>query len=973
MRLDNGFKLLKKQDILDISSTASIYEHAATGGRLLSLVNEDENKVFGISFRTPPTDSTGLPHILEHSVLCGSRKYPVKEPFVELLKGSLQTFLNALTFPDKTCYPVASANEQDFRNLVDVYLDAVFFPRLTENVLRQEGWHYELSTLKSELTRKGVVLGEMKGAYSSPDNLLTELSQQSLFPDTAYGLDSGGDPERIPDLTFAQFSAFHQRHYHPSNAYAFFYGNDDPAHRLVVLDEYFSAFSRRKPGTGVALQPPLAEPRRVVRSFAASAKEREGADKGFLTMNFCLGQTVDADLNLALHALEHILIGLPSSRLRKALTDSGLGEDLAGVGLEADLRQLYFSVGLKGMDPARERDVATVILETLAAMAQGIDQDEIEAALNTLEFDLRENNTGHYPRGLSLMFTALSTWLYDGDPLALLPFEKPLARLRRRLNKGEKIFEDLLRRLFLDNAHRSVVLLTPDPDLSEQTRRAERDELAAIRERLDKDTLKAIQTAHKELKQFQESPDDPEALAAIPRLSVADMPGHNPRIPLEIYERGESKTLYHELPTNGIVYVDLGFDLRLLPDRLLPYAPIFGRTLKEMGTARQDYGQLLNRIARKTGGIEPQTLALAVRGSDSCASKLFLRGKATRENAPELMEILTEIAFTTDFNKQERFKRIVLEAKARAEQRIVPSGHSIVLSRLKALDPEGKANRAHLVGEQLGGVSQLLFLRQLAERVDQDFDAVNADLNEIRSTLLCSDAVLVNVTGEESGFSSILPGLSEFHHAVRRSCLPPQERGQLPYRRAEGLTIPAQVNYVGKGVNLARLGVDPGLAFGAVVKHLRTSYLWDQVRVQGGAYGCFCVYDRLANHLSLVSYRDPNLDRTLEVFDKAAHYLDKLRLSPEELDKSIVGAIGAMDTYLLPDAKGFTSMIRDITGEDEDYRQEIRDAVLSCTQKDFQRFAGAARALAEHGEIVVLGPAEHLDESSIEFERLRVL
>ncbi len=971
MRLDNGFKLLKKQDIPEITSTALVYEHAATGGRLLSLVNQDENKVFGISFRTPPTDSTGLPHILEHSVLCGSRRYPVKEPFVELLKGSLQTFLNALTFPDKTCYPVASANEQDFRNLVDVYLDAVFYPRLTENVLRQEGWHYELTSLKSDLTRKGVVLGEMKGAYSSPDNLLMELSQQSLFPDTTYGLDSGGDPERIPDLTFAQFTAFHQRHYHPSNAYAFFYGDDDPAYRLAVLDQYFSEFSRRKPDTSVSLQPPFAKPKRVTRSFAVSGGESE--DKGFFTMNFCLGQTVDPDLNLALHALEHILIGLPSSRLRKALTDSGLGEDLAGVGLEADLRQLYFSVGLKGMDPADEKKACKVVLDTLAKMAKGITPEETEAALNTLEFDLRENNTGSYPRGLSLLFTTLSTWLYDGDPLALLPFEKPLAKLRRRLNKGEKVFEDLLKRLFLDNTHRTVVLLTPDQDLADKTRRAEREELAAIRERLDKDALKSIQTAYKELKQFQETPDDPEALAAIPRLRASDMPGHNQRIPLEIYERGESKTLYHELPTNGLVYVDLGFDLRLLPDRLLPYAPVFGRALKEMGTKKEDYGQLLNRIARKTGGIRPQTLALAVRGSDTCASKLFLRGKATQENAPELMGILTEIVFETVFDNKERFQRIVLEAKARAEQHIVPAGHAVVLSRLKAMDPEGKANRAHLVGEQLKGVSQLFFLRRLADRVDKDFDGVLQDLIEIRDSLLCSDSVLINITGEEAGFASILPELSGFHHSVTMPCRPPQERAQLDYRKAEGLTIPAQVNYVGKGVNLARLGVDPGLAANAVAKHLRTGYLWDRVRVQGGAYGAFCYYDRLANQLCLVSYRDPNLDKTLESFDRTASYLEKLKITPDELDKSIVGAIGAMDTYLLPDAKGFTSMLRHITGEDDDYRQEIREAVLSCTQKDFRRFAEAARALARHGHVVVLGLAEHLDESEVEFERLKVL
>ncbi|MBU1249447.1 MAG: insulinase family protein, partial [Proteobacteria bacterium] len=517
MDLIHGFKCILETEVAEYASTARIYEHAATGGRLLSMENKDENKVFGISFRTPPADSTGLPHILEHSVLCGSEKYPVKEPFVELLKGSLQTFLNALTFPDKTCYPVASTNHQDFNNLVDVYLDAVFFPRLTPDTLKQEGWHFEPGPnfeADGELVYKGVVFNEMKGAYSSPDGLLSEHTQNSLFPDNCYSLDSGGDPAVIPELTFEQFEDFHRRYYHPSNAWAFFYGDDDPEQRLKALDAYFSRFERSVPSPEIALQPPLAAPVRLVKPYAAS----EGDSQAMFTMNFGLPETADPNLNLRLDVLEHILIGLPSSPLRKALLDSGLGEDLTGVGLETDLRQMYFSVGLKGIEEADIAEAETVIEQVLVDLADSVHPHDIEAGINSLEFDLRENNTGSYPRGLSLMFRALSTWLYGNDPLALLAFEAPLAKLKKEVDDGKPVFEKLIRTHLLENTHRSVVILRPDPELAGQQAAEEAARLRKAAEAMDKDGLARVAVEAQALHDQQGRHDSPEALATIPRL-----------------------------------------------------------------------------------------------------------------------------------------------------------------------------------------------------------------------------------------------------------------------------------------------------------------------------------------------------------------------------------------------------------------------------------------------------------------------
>jgi Zn-dependent M16 (insulinase) family peptidase len=456
MNMIHGFERVRVQGIPELGTRAELFRHVKTGAELLSLMNDDENKVFGITFRTPPNDSTGLPHILEHSVLCGSRKYPVKEPFVELLKGSLKTFLNAMTYPDKTCYPVASQNVQDFYNLIDVYLDAVFYPRITPFVLRQEGWHLEAEEGGQNLIYRGVVFSEMKGAYSSPDNLLAEYSRRSLFPDNAYGLDAGGDPREIPSLTYEQFRAFHQKYYHPSNARIYFYGDDDPETRLSLADGYLRDFEAISIDSGITLQPPFREPRRLVRPFAAG--DGAQASKGMVTVNWLLEESTNRELNLTLHMLEYILLGMPGSPLRKALMDSGYGEDLAGQGLEGELRQMCFSTGLKGVEPGHEDRIESLILETLSRLhREGIDPHTIEAAVNSLEFALRENNTGSYPRGLALMLRALTTWLYGEDPLALVAFEEPLEKVKARIAEERGLFEGMIERFFLKNPHRTLL------------------------------------------------------------------------------------------------------------------------------------------------------------------------------------------------------------------------------------------------------------------------------------------------------------------------------------------------------------------------------------------------------------------------------------------------------------------------------------------------------------------------------------
>ncbi len=968
--MSHGFTKIRETEIAEMATTAVVYRHDKTGARVLSMINDDENKVFGISFRTPPEDSTGVAHILEHSVLCGSDKYPVKEPFVELLKGSLQTFLNALTFPDKTCYPVASANVQDFYNLVDVYLDAVFHPRLTENTLKQEGWHYELSGADKPLTYKGVVFNEMKGAYSSPDSLLYEYSQQSIFPDVTYGLDSGGDPEVIPDLTFEKFMAFHRDHYHPSNAYAFFYGDDDPEKRLEILDAVFSGYDPIDVAkTRVPLQPRFSEARSVRKGYPASDR----LAKGMFTVNWLLAETSDANLNLALHVLEHILIGLPSSPLKKALMDSGLGDDLAGVGLEADMRQMFFSVGLKGMHPANAVKAESVIFHAIKDLVEnGIDARDVEAAVNSVEFSLRENNTGSYPRGLSLMFQALSTWLYDdeteGDPLALLPFEEPLRNIKGWIENGDRIFEELLARLFLHNPHRTTVLLEPDHKMARAVAKKEADRLARVKEAMTPAEIDAVMAEARELNRLQGEPDDPEALNSIPRLSVADLPAENRIIPTEARSVVGRELLFHDLPTNGIAYLDLGFDLSVIPDELLPYMGVFGRALVESGTAKRDYVDLSQRIARTSGGIWATPFAAPVLGSSRAAARLFVRAKSTGEKMRDTLEILAEILTSAKLDNKERLSRIVSEARARAEQRLVPSGHMVVATRLRA-----RFHAAHAMEETMSGLTNLHFLRGLEQRMENDFRSVAKDMERIRTLLLAKNRLVLNATMDADMLRDVEPELAGLVGGLPESEAAPVERAALPLPAREGLAIPAQVNYVGKGCNVAEHGFTLTGAAMAVNKLVRTGYLWEKVRVQGGAYGAFCLMDRVAGTLSFVSYRDPNVADTVRAFDNVADYLAGLDLNKDELEKSIIGAIGEMDAYQLPDAKGYTAMVRHLTGQDDRYLQTVREQALSATAMDFCNFAEAVRVNVEHGDIVVLGDSAAMENAGLDLEIEAVL
>ena len=943
------YTLIREKYLTELKTKAYLYIHNKTKAEILSLVNDDENKVFGITFRTPPGDSTGLPHILEHSVLCGSRKYPVKEPFVELMKSSLQTFLNAMTFPDKTCYPVASQNIQDFYNLVDVYLDAVFFPRLTPYIFMQEGWRYDLNKPEGPLGIKGVVFSEMKGSYSSPDSLLYDYTMRSLFPDNTYFFDSGGDPKKIPGLTFDKFKEFHERYYHPSNSKIFFYGNDDPEKRLDIINEYLNNFERLDIDSSVTSQKPFKKPVRIIRSFDSGG---DGSDKkARFTLNWLFPRSNDPVFVFSMYLLEFILLGMPGSPLRKALIESGLGEDLAGVGLETDLLQMYFSTGLKGINPENMDQAQNLIIQTLRNLViRGIDKKDIEAAINSMEFLFRENNTGSYPRGLMIMLRALNFWLYDEDPLALVAFEDPLNVIKNALKKDEHYFEKLIEKYLVNNSHRTTVILRPEKGFLEKEKNSEKKKLIDKLKGFSESEIIEIVRNTQLLKEIQERPDLPQDLALIPVLKLSDMEKQSRVFPYEAIEENGARVMYHDLFTNGIAYFDIGLNLHLLPQKFIPYSRLLGRIFLEMGTTKEDYISITQRISRKTGGIRSVFHTANVKGSKECCAYMFLRGKTMVGNTSELLDIIYEILLNTKPDNIERFKQIVLESKAREEQKLLSSGHQIANLRLKA-----NFNEAAWVTEQMSGISYLFFLRGLVERIDNDWQGVLADITKIRELLINRKHMIVNVTINRDGWQRISPEALNFINKLPSVDMDTEPWQCSKFADNEGIIIPSQVNYVAKGTDINTHGYIPHGSVHVITRFLKSSRLWEQVRVKGGAYGVFCSFERLSGMLTFLSYRDPNIMDTINAFDETSEVLKTLDLSDDELTKNIIGTIGSMDSYLLPDAKGYISMLRNLSGETDEERQKIRDEILNANKNDFNAFAEYLKVVKDTGIVKVVG------------------
>lgn len=960
-----AFEIVRSQDIKELNTHATLYRHRKTGAQLLSLINNDENKVFGINFYTPPVDSTGLTHILEHSVLAGSRKYPVRDPFREIGKGSLNTFVNAFTYPDKTCYPVASQNLQDFYNLIDVYLDSVLYPLLLPETLETQGWHFDMEAPGSPLIFKGVVFNEMKGAYSSPEDVLEECTKRAIYPDTFYAYDSGGNPQVIPDLTYAQFKHYWETYYHPSNAMIWFYGDDAPAERLSLIDKWLSDFEPRQIARTIPEPERFHEPRRMVYEYAATAEEEDTeSNQHMLDMGWLLPLDLSDEEELGFSILNHILLGTPASPLYRALIESGLGEEVLG-GLASHMTPMTFNVGLKGATAESSDAIEALILDTLQTLAQGLDPETILASMNTVEFQLREQNTGSYPRGIALMVSVLPEWVFGSDPIEALCFEASIGSIKDRLQRQDPFFESLITKYLNSNAHRATILLKPDPTLQARMDEREQDRLAKAREQLTPAQLQAIYDHARALDTQQNTPDKPEDLAKIPTLKLTDLDQKIRTIPLVVEHVGETPLLAHDLFTNGIAYLDLAFNLHLLPVELLPYVELFSRAVLEFGTTSQDFVQLAQRIGQKTGGIRSSNfISMAYQQGATAQAHMMLRAKGTVVQVDDLLAILREVLLTVNFDQKERFRQFLMEEKASSEARLIPSGHIVVLNRLLQ-----SANEADWANDQVSGIANLQFVRRLVDQLDAEWPNIVAALKQIRAVLVNRQALVVNVTIDAANYAKIRPAISTFVESlpsvpvVAQTWTRPTASVQ-----GEGLILPTQVNFVGKGGNLFDQGYTLHGSYMAINNLLSSDFMWDRIRTQGGAYGGFVVFNGFTGMFTYLSYRDPNISKTLAAYDSAPTYLRQLELPRSEVDRAIIGAIGELDTYQLPDAKGYTSLVRYLIGNTDVLRQQRRDELLATTLEDFHHFGDYLARLVDSSRVVVLGSPDAVASANEELK-----
>lgn len=955
-----AYELISKTDIKDIKSTGYIFSHKKTGARVVCIENDDDNKVFYIGFRTPPEDSTGVPHIIEHSVLCGSKKYPAKDPFVELAKGSLNTFLNAMTYPDKTVYPVASCNDQDFRNLCDVYLDAVFYPNIysRKEIFKQEGWHYEIEDPKDPITLNGVVYSEMKGAFSSPDDMLGRAVFDSLFPDTCYGVESGGDPDVIPSLTYEDFLDFHGRYYHPSNSYIYLYGNVDFDERLDYIDrEYLSHFDRLDIDSGIKTQKPFASPADIVKEYPITNDEPE-EQNSYLSYNTVISTSLDPKLYVAFQVIDYALLSSPGAVLKQALLDSGICKDVQSV-YENGILQPYLSIIVKNSDlKDKERFKEIIQTELKKVVENGYDKKALLAALNLFEFKFREADYGHYPKGLMYGLTALDSWLYDDDQpfMHIIMALDTFSYLRKMVETD--YFEELTRTYLLDNAHSSCVCLVPVRGLTGKKDKELANRLKDVKDRMsDAEVAKLVEDT-KALHAYQEEEDTEEVLKCIPLLEISDI-----KKDAEDFVNSKSliegkQILTHDLFTNGIGYLTISFDLDKITDELLPYVGILKAILGLVNTEHYSYSDLANEIFLNSGGISTDTgIYTDLECIDNYCHYFEIRAKIFYDKLGFAFDMIREIIYTSDLTDRKRMYELICMIKSRLQMAMMSSGHVVAMKRAAS-----SVSRADMINEMTGGISFYRLIESLEKDFDSRFDDLCNKLTSVSQMIFTSENIrLFDYIAEKDAFDRFTDEVKVFIKDAPDRHYDSVSYDFKPVSTSEGYKTSAKVQYVAK-VGSYR---DEGLPYTGALKVLKTimgyDYLWNQVRVVGGAYGCFGTFSRTGK-VSFGSYRDPNLKRTLDIYDAAAEYLDKFDASARDMTKYILGTVSDLDFPLSPSAKGTRSKDAYLCNDSFEKIQKERDEILGCTSADIRALAAYIRKMKENSSICVVGGEEEIDK-----------
>ena len=963
------YEILDEHRVEDVQSDGFILRHKKSGARIAILSNNDDNKVFYIGFRTPPEDETGVPHIIEHTTLCGSKKFPVKDPFIELAKGSLNTFLNAMTYPDKTVYPVASCNDQDFKNLMDVYLDAVFNPNITkyEEIFKQEGWHYELTGKDDELKINGVVYNEMKGAYSSPDEVLSSQIYRSLFPDNTYSKDSGGNPEYIPKLTYEAYLDFYHKYYHPSNSYIYLYGDMDVVERLEWLDkEYLSLYDYKKVNSEINKQPAFDEIKNVEAQYSITMDDTQ-ENKTYLSYNRVVGDTLDEMLYQAFDVLDYALVSSPGAPVKQALIDAGIGDDVYG-SYDAGILQPVFSFVAKNANASQADEFESIIESTLKEVVKtGINKEALLAGINSSEFKFREADFGQFPKGLLFGLNCLDSWLFDDmKPFIHLECLGTFAKLRKAVDTD--YFEKLIQEYLLDNTHGSSVTVKPKRGLGNEREEALAKELSDYKASLSDEEIKKLIEDTEHLKKYQEEPSSDEDLRKLPMLTRADMKKNAMPFSNIEDELLDVKVVRHDIESNGIDYISFLFDAGDFAQSELGYLGFFTNALGLVSTEKYSYTDLANATNIYTGGISTGTASHPdIKDRNNFVFKFEVKLKVLEKNLDKALELMEQMLLSSDFTDTKRLGELVAQIKARLQANLSSSGHLVAAMRSMS-----SFSRYALYQDELKGIAFYRSICRIEKELSKSPKSVSDKLAAIAKKLFARNRMLISFTGNNEAYGNAKPSLEKVMTGFNKMSAVGNQ-AEVHFNTAKEAFIDAsQIQYVAKTGDFICEGYEYTGALRLLRIILSYDYLWINVRVKGGAYGCMNTFLR-SGESYFVSYRDPNLSDTLDVYDRIPEYIKSFSPDERDMTKYIIGTFSALDTPMNPEAKGSRSLSAYLEGITYEQIQKERNEILNAQPEDIRRLADLVEAVLKKDSICVIGNENMIKESAGLFENVEKL
>lgn len=963
------YEILDEHRVEDVQSDGFILRHKKSGARIAILSNNDDNKVFYIGFRTPPEDETGVPHIIEHTTLCGSKKFPVKDPFIELAKGSLNTFLNAMTYPDKTVYPVASCNDQDFKNLMDVYLDAVFNPNITkyEEIFKQEGWHYELTGKDDELKINGVVYNEMKGAYSSPDEVLSSQIYRSLFPDNTYSKDSGGNPEYIPKLTYEAYLDFYHKYYHPSNSYIYLYGDMDVVERLEWLDkEYLSLYDYKKVNSEINKQPAFDEIKNVEAQYSITMDDSQ-ENKTYLSYNRVVGDSLDEMLYQAFDVLDYALVSSPGAPVKQALIDAGIGDDVYG-SYDAGILQPVFSFVAKNANASQADEFESIIENTLKEVVKtGINKEALLAGINSSEFKFREADFGQFPKGLLFGLNCLDSWLFDDmKPFIHLECLGTFAKLRKAVYTD--YFEKLIQEYLLDNTHGSSVTVKPKRGLGNEREEALAKELSDYKASLSDEEIKKLIEDTEHLKKYQEEPSSDEDLRKLPMLTRADMKKNAMPFSNIEDELLDVKVVRHDIESNGIDYISFLFDAGDFAQSELGYLGFFTNALGLVSTEKYSYTDLANATNIYTGGISTGTASHPdIKDRNNFVFKFEVKLKVLEKNLDKALELMEQMLLSSDFTDTKRLGELVAQIKARLQANLSSSGHLVAAMRSMS-----SFSRYALYQDELKGIAFYRSICRIEKKLSESPKSVSDKLAAIAKKLFARNRMLISFTGNNEAYGNAKPSLEKVIAGFNKMSAVGNQ-AEVHFNTAKEAFIDAsQIQYVAKTGDFICEGYEYTGALRLLRIILSYDYLWINVRVKGGAYGCMNTFLR-SGESYFVSYRDPNLSDTLDVYDRIPEYIKSFSPDERDMTKYIIGTFSALDTPMNPEAKGSRSLSAYLEGIAYEQIQKERNEILNAQPEDIRRLADLVEAVLKKDSICVIGNENMIKESAGLFENVEKL